>query len=148
MKNKTQSEQELEDRTIERLEAQGYEYLGKNPDLFKNLKTQIEKLNHLSFSDIEFKEQVLDKLFERGSTLFKKALRLREPIQIQDKITKKIRNIKLIDKNNPSKNIFQVASQVVLGDTTVKGESHRYDITILINGFPLVQVELKKRGVI
>ncbi|SON51141.1 Type-1 restriction enzyme R protein [Vibrio tapetis subsp. tapetis] len=134
-----QSEQQLEDNLIAQLCTQGFEAIAlkDNAELEANLKTQLEKVNECSLSDIEFR-QVLGKL-EKGN-IFTKAKALRDHIDVtlDDGDS---RHLTLFD--DASKNKFQVAQQI-----TVKGiYTNRYDVTVLVNGFPLIQIELKRRGI-
>jgi len=135
-----QSEASLEDELIKQLEGQDYAYVKiKNmSDLEENLKVQLELLNKTKFSEKEFNRILLHL---DGGTIFDKALRLRDYFELtRDDNT--ISYIKFLDKRW-CKNIFQVANQI-----EVQGiYDNRYDVTILINGLPLVQIELKRRGV-
>ncbi len=139
-----QNEYNLERAFIKDLEALGYEYAKeiKNHDaLLKNLRVQIEKLNNISFSDGEwqrFLEEFLDKL---GDGIVEKTRKVHDDY-IYDFVFDDghIENIYLFDKKNLAKNSLQVIRQF-------EQNSNRYDVTILVNGLPLVQVELKKRGV-
>ncbi len=145
----TQSEQQLENNLIRQLEGFGFENVGgKVADikgLEKNLKTQLEKLNSQSLENKPFSQRefsaVLNELNKGG--IFEKSKLLREPninISFDDGES---RRIKLFDRVNLEKNIFQVTNQI-----TVNGKyENRYDVTILVNGLPLVQIELKRRGV-
>ncbi|RWX54344.1 type I restriction endonuclease subunit R [Photobacterium chitinilyticum] len=135
-----QSEQQLEDNLITQLSVQGFEViqLKDNAALEANLKTQLEKVNECVLSDTEFR-QVLGKL-EKGN-IFTKAKILRDQLDVtlDDGDS---RHITLLF-DDVSKNHFQVAQQI-----TVKGVyTNRYDVTILVNGLPLVQIELKRRGI-
>lgn len=136
----TESEQALENKLIAQLQTLGFEkvYIEDEVALIKNLKKQIEKHNKITLSDKEFK-QALNKL-ARGN-IFEKAKILRDKI---DYITDdgKTGYIELIDSIQWCKNEYQVTHQV-----TMKGTyTNRYDVTLLINGLPLVQIELKRRG--
>ena len=135
-----QSEASLEEELIKQLEGQDFEYVNvKNmSDLEKNLKEQLEILNKTEFSEKEFNRILLH--LDRGS-IFDKALRLRDHFELtRDDNT--ISYIKFLDKRW-CKNSFQVANQIEVHGTY----ENRYDVTILINGLPLVQIELKRRGV-
>ena len=135
-----QSEQQLEDNLITQLCMQGFEViqLKDNAALEVNLKTQLEKVNACTLSDTEFR-QVLGKL-EKGN-IFTKAKTLRDQLDVTLD-NGDSRHLTLLF-NDASKNHFQVAQQI-----TVKGVyTNRYDVTILVNGFPLVQIELKRRGI-
>ena len=136
----TQPEAILENELIQQLAKNGYQkvLVEDEASLIANLKNQLEKLNNLTFSDSEFKRvmNILGKgsVFERA-----KILRSRQYIQSDegDSIY-----FSFLDKENFENNIFQITSQV-----TIYGRfENRYDVTLLVNGLPLVQIELKKRG--
>lgn len=136
----TQSEAILEENLLKQLELQEYERVVINDDseLEQNLKSQLELHNKTTISDSEFK-RILNHL-KKGS-IFEKAKILRDKFVLpcDDGTTK---YIEFLDSEHWCQNLFQVTSQV-----TVSGiYKNRYDVTILINGFPLVQVELKRRG--
>ena len=135
-----QSEQQLEDNLIAQLGSQGFEAvtLKDNTALEANLKTQLEKVNECTLSDTEFR-QILGKL-EKGN-IFTKAKTLRDQLDVTLDDGDSRHLTLLFD--DASKNKFQVAQQI-----TVKGiYTNRYDVTILVNGFPLIQIELKRRGI-
>ncbi|MFQ3247548.1 MAG: type I restriction enzyme R subunit [Arenicella sp.] len=135
-----QSEQTLENNLIAQLELLGYEKVRIDDEdaLLANLKTQLEKHNKLSLSDGEFK-QVLNKI-ARGN-IFEKAKILRDKVDyLRDDGTTGY--IELINQIAWCKNQYQVTHQV-----TMQGKyTNRYDVTLLVNGLPLVQIELKRRG--
>lgn len=134
-------EQELEKNLIEQLSSQGYEIISikDEEDLVVNFKIQLEKFNKIKLSDSEFKKI---QVHLAGGSIFEKAKRLRDKFELMtDK--GEIKYISFIDKECIENNIFQVTNQI-----TMKGQyENRYDVTILINGLPLTQIELKKRGV-
>ncbi|MFL9799274.1 type I restriction endonuclease subunit R [Vibrio cyclitrophicus] len=135
-----QSEQQLEDNLIAQLCTQGFEAitLKDNTALEANLKAQLEKVNECTLSDTEFR-QVLGKL-EKGN-IFTKGKTLRDQLDVTLDGGDSRHLTLLFD--DASKNIFQVAQQI-----TVKGiYTNRYDVTVLVNGFPLIQIELKRRGI-
>lgn len=141
-----QSEADLERQMIENLVAQGYEYikLSSNKDLYSNLKIQIEKLNKLSFSDEEWSRFLLEYLDAPNDGMIEKTRKIQED-NIYDFTFDDghVKNIKIIDKKNIHNNFLQVTNQV-----SAKGKNNnRYDVTVLVNGLPLVHIELKKRGV-
>lgn len=136
----TQSEAALERELLKRLRENGYEYVEINDEavLKRNLKTQIEKFNNVTLDDAEF-NKILNHL-ESGS-IFDKAKKLRDAYQL--KRDDEVVYIHFLNKKDWCKNIFQISNQI-----TMQGSyKNRYDVTILINGLPLVQIELKKRGV-
>lgn len=134
-------EQELEKNLIGQLSSQGYEVISikDEEDLVVNFKIQLEKFNKIKLSDSEFKKI---QVHLAGGSIFEKAKRLRDKFELMtDK--GEIKYISFIDKECIENNIFQVTNQI-----TMKGQyENRYDVTILINGLPLTQIELKKRGV-
>ncbi|MDO4691036.1 MAG: type I restriction endonuclease subunit R [Fusobacterium sp.] len=141
-----QSEAELERSMINNLISQGYERLTikSNEDLYINLKTQIEKLNGISFSAEEWNRFLLEYLDSPNDGMIEKTRKIQEN-HIYDFIFDDghLKNIKIIDKKNIHNNSLQVINQI-----SQKGNNNnRYDVTILVNGLPLVHIELKKRGV-
>jgi type I restriction enzyme R subunit len=136
----TQSEAILEENLLKQLSLQEYKRVVINDDaeLENNLKIQLEKHNKTTISDMEFK-RVLNHL-KKGS-IFEKAKILRDKFVLpcDDGTTK---YIEFLDSEHWCQNLFQVTSQV----TVQRKYKNRYDVTILINGFPLVQIELKRRG--
>ena len=135
------SEQELEKKLIEQLSSQGYEIVNiKNEEeLGANFREQIEKFNGLKLSDSEFKKI---QIHLAGGSIFEKAKKLRDRYELMTD-SGEMKYISFIDKENMENNIFQVTNQI-----TMRGQyENRYDVTILINGIPLTQIELKKPGV-
>ncbi|MCV3733841.1 type I restriction endonuclease subunit R [Mycoplasma enhydrae] len=143
----SESESALEERFIDKLKAQGYEYLKIHnfDDLEKNLKVQLEKLNNYKFSEDEWENIKNDYLFRKQDKLINKTERVQKN-HIYDLVTDagSIKNIKIIDKQNWSNNTVQVINQFKTNNLVNR---NRYDVTILINGLPLVHIELKRRGV-
>lgn len=141
-----QSEKELEDGMIRDLESQGYErFYGKtSEELYKNLKIQIERLNKVTFTDKEWERFLVEYLDCPNDGMIEKTRKIQENY-IYDFIFDDghLKNIKIIDKKNIHNNILQVCNQI-----KQKGKhKNRYDVTVLVNGLPLVHIELKKRGV-
>lgn len=136
----TQSEQQLENQLLKQLQTLGFEFvnLHNKEDLIKNLKLQLEKFNKTEFSEPEF-SRILNHL-NKGDR-FTKAKTFREPFVLKTDSEKTIW-IKFFNSNNLNENIYQVTNQVTQTGTYTT----RYDVTILINGFPAVQIELKRRG--
>ena len=136
-----QSEKELEDKLIKQLKEQGFKSvtIKDENDLLENLKLQIETFNRIQLTDQEFKRIVIHL---EGGSIFDKAHKLRDKYElIRD--DGDVIYVKFFDSKDWCKNRFQVTNQV-----TVNGVyTNRYDVTILINGLPLVQIELKKRGI-
>ena len=136
----TQSEQALEDNLIKQLQTLGHGLviIRDEKDLLANLKTQLEKHNGLSLSDSEF-SKVLNHL-NKGN-VFERANILRDKMHLQKDNGDSV-YLEFINQEHWCKNQFQVTQQV-----TMEGSyKNRYDVTLLINGLPLVQIELKKRG--
>lgn len=141
-----QSEAELERSMIANLVSQGYErFVAKSKDdLYQNLKVQIEKLNGVFFSIEEWKRFLVEYLDSPNDGMIEKTRKVQEN-HIYDFIFDDghLKNIKIIDKNNIHNNFLQVMNQF-----QQEGNHHnRYDVTVLVNGLPLVHIELKKRGV-
>lgn len=141
-----QSESMLESKMIADLASQGYEKLSlRTPDeLLANLKTQIERLNNVMFTQDEWQRFLVEYLDSPNDTMIEKTRKIQEN-HVYDFIFDDghLKNIKIIDKDNIHNNHLQVTNQIVQTGT----HSNRYDVTILVNGLPLVQIELKKRGV-
>lgn len=135
-----QPEQLLENGLIDQLQSLGYESvtLKDENDLVNNFKRQIEKHNKVELSETEFNQIML---YINKGNIFERAKTLRSRIPYVNSLGEN-KTIQLLDSKNWCKNEFQVANQI-----TMKGSyDNRYDVTILINGLPLVQVELKRRG--
>lgn len=141
-----QSEAELERELIANLVAQGFkrENFKTSDELYTNLKVQIEKLNNVSFSKSEWERFLTEYLDSPNEGMVEKTRKIQEDY-IYDFIFDDghLKNIKIIEKNNIHNNFLQVVNQVIGGDRN----QNRYDVTILVNGLPLIHIELKKRGV-
>ena len=141
-----QSEAELERNLIANLVSQGYERKNfkTSDELYANLKVQIERLNNVSFSKSEWERFLIEYLDAPNEGMVEKTRKIQEDY-IYDFIFDDghLQNIKIIDKINIHNNFLQVVNQVIGGDRN----QNRYDVTILVNGLPLVHIELKKRGV-
>ena len=152
-----QTEAALEKELIEDLQKQGYEYLPKlttPQELLKNLRLQLQALNQVVFTDKEWERFVNSYLYEFDEKFKKESTRLAN--SVVDGIHKvqvnyvhdfvfddgHIQNICLVDKKDIARNKVQVINQFEQTGT----QANRYDVTILVNGLPMVQVELKKRG--
>ena len=143
-----QSEAELEKDMISRLQRQGYEYvqIHNEKQLISNLRKQLEKLNNISFSDKEWERFFKNELAKENSTIEDKAFTIQQDETkafLLDNGT--IKNIKIIDKSNIHANSTQVINQYEVDNGN---HPNRYDVTILVNGLPLVHIELKRRGVL
>lgn len=141
-----QTEQQLENKLISDLIAQGYErlYATNITDLYLNLKKQIERLNKVEFNSNEWNRFLLDYLDSPNDSFVEKTSKIQGDGLHQFKFDNGVyQNIKIIDKNNIYNNHVQVVNQIENNGKY----NNRYDVTILVNGLPLVHVELKKRGV-
>lgn len=141
-----QSEADLEKEFIRLLGEQGYEYLPihTETDLISNLRTQLEKLNNYHFTDNEWEQFFNTCIANKNDDIVAKTTKIQEDyIQVLRRDTGESRNIYLIDKNNIHNNFVQVINQYV-----EEGGNYdtRYDVTFLVNGLPLVHIELKSRG--
>ena len=142
-----QSEAELEKEFIRLLIEQGYEYLPihTEADLISNLRTCLEKLNGYHFTDNEWEHFFNECIANKNDDIVAKTARIQEDyIQVLKRDNGESRNIYLIDKKNIHNNFVQVINQYV-----EEGGNYdtRYDVTVLVNGLPLVHIELKRRGV-
>ncbi|QIM64771.1 type I restriction endonuclease subunit R [Frederiksenia canicola] len=142
-----QTESDLEREFIQDLINQGYEYrtdLNSQDKLLANVRQQLQRLNHVIFTDGEWKRFVEEYLDKPSENLLDKTRKIHHN-HIYDFVfdTGRIQNIYLLDKKDITNNKLQVINQFEQTGT----HANRYDVTILVNGLPLVQVELKKRGV-
>ena len=142
-----QSEAALEKSLIKQLQGQGYEYVQVKDEagLLKNLRRQLELLNDVVLSDSEW-SRLLPMISNEQMTIADKTEMIQGKgyvlnLRLDNGTTK---NIKLIDKTNVYNNRLQVINQYEVADGAHK---NRYDVTILVNGLPLVHIELKRRGV-
>ena len=142
-----QSEAALEDAFIKLLSEQGYEYLTIHDSdaLVSNLRVQLEKLNKYSFSDAEWKRFFSQNISNANEGIEDKSRKIQEDnVQVLKRDDGSSKNIMLIDKDNIHSNYLQVINQYAENSGNY---DNRYDVTILVNGLPLVHVELKRRGV-
>ena len=142
-----QSEADLEKEFIRLLGEQGYEYLPihTETDLISNLRTQLEKLNHYHFTDSEWEHFFNECIANKNDDIVAKTQKIQDDyIQVLKRDTGESQNIKLIDKDNIHNNFVQVINQYVEDGGNY---DTRYDVSILVNGLPLVHIELKRRGV-
>lgn len=145
-----QSEAALEQEFIRLLCEQGYEYLPihTEADLISNLRTKLEELNSYQFSDTEWKRFFADCIANKNDDIADKTRKIQEDyVQVLKRDDALSKNIKLIDKTNIHNNRLQVINQYVNGKEQGAKYDNRYDVTILVNGLPLVHIELKRRGV-
>jgi len=142
-----QSEDALEREFIQDLINQGYEYIpGLNtPEkLLANVRTQLQNLNQMEFSDGEWARFVETYLDKASDSIVDKTRKVHDDY-VHDFVFDDghIQNIYLFDKKNVARNKLQVIKQF----EQTGNHPNRYDVTVLVNGLPLVQIELKKRGV-
>ncbi len=145
--NSYQSEDALEKAFIELLQKQAYTFLPihTEKDLIENLRKQLELLNQYTFTDKEWKDFFETIIANPNSNIEEKTRIIQEDyIQLLKCEDGRIRNIELLDKENIHNNQLQVINQY---ETEDGKRANRYDVTILVNGLPLIHVELKKRGV-
>ena len=145
-----QSEAELEKEFIRLLCEQGYEYLPihTEEDLIKNLRSKLEELNNYKFSDTEWERFFSDKIANKNEGIVDKTRKIQEDnIQVLKRDDAMSKNITLIDKTHVHNNRLQVINQYEVGQDQGAKHDNRYDVTVLVNGLPLVHIELKRRGV-
>ena len=144
---KYQSEAELEREFIKQLTSQGYEYISVHNEaaLIENLRKQLELLNEFTFTDSEWDRFFTECIANTNEGIVEKTRKIQDDhIQILKREDGTTKNIYLLDKKNIHNNRLQVINQYE--EAGGKHET-RYDVTILVNGLPLVHVELKRRGV-
>ncbi|QUY37626.1 type I restriction endonuclease subunit R [Acinetobacter junii] len=139
-----QSEYQLENELIAQLQGLGYATVTIKDErqLLSNLKTQIERANGLApLSETEWKQVIS---FLNTGTVFERAKNLRDqfPVKFDDGSSKHI----FFLSDDSSKNVYQVTNQITIDHRDFNGRTSRFDVTLLVNGLPLVQIELKKRG--
>ena len=142
-----QSEWELERDLIAQLETQGYERLvfRSEDELIANLRRQLELLNQYTFTDSEWKRFFVERISSANEGIAEKTRKLQEdPVQNMRRDDGSTKNITLLDKQNIHNNRLQVINQY---EEKSGDRQTRYDVTILVNGLPMVHVELKRRGV-
>ena len=145
-----QSEAELEKEFINLLCQQGYEYLPIHSELelIKNLRVRLEELNNYKFSDTEWDRFFTNQIANKNESIVDKTRKIQEDyVQVLKRDDGMTKNISLIDKTHVHNNRLQVINQYVIGQEQGARHDNRYDVTILVNGLPLVHVELKRRGV-
>lgn len=142
-----QSEADLERAFIKLLTEQAYDYLPihTETELIANLRRQLEKLNHYTFTDTEWSRFFTGCLANKNSGIVEKTAIIQEDhVQLLTRDDGTVKNIYLLDKVNIHNNSLQVINQYEVDGGM---RSNRYDVTILVNGLPLVHIELKRRGV-
>ncbi|WP_098731295.1 type I restriction endonuclease subunit R [Brevibacterium epidermidis] len=151
-----QSESALEKEVIRLLQRQAYDYLPitSEAELIANLRAQLEKVNRMTFSDAEWEQFFTTKIAGANDGIVEKTVRVQEDhVQILRRDDGTTKNVTLIDKSNIHNNQLQVINQYEIGrgegDAGEAGAKYanRYDVTVLVNGLPMVHIELKRRGV-
>jgi type I restriction enzyme R subunit len=154
-----QSEAALEREFIGALQSQAYEYLPltSEADLIANLRVQLEALNGITFSEAEWERFFSQRIAGANEGAVEKTVRIQEDhVQLLKRDDGSTKNVALIDKTNVHNNRLQVINQYEVagsgGEGAGEGEggaarANRYDVTVLVNGLPMVHVELKRRGV-
>lgn len=142
-----QSEAELEKEFIRLLSEQSYAYLPihSEADLISNQRTKLEELNAYQFTDAEWERFFSECIANQNDGIVEKTRRIQEDhIQVLKRDDGTSKNITLIDKANIHNNKLQVINQYATADGN---HDNRYDVTVLVNGIPMVHIELKRRGV-
>ena len=142
-----QSEADLEREFIKNLQNQGYEYLNihNEEELILNLKDKLEKLNNIIFSEKEWERFFKEKIANKNESIIEKTRTIQEDyIKSFTRDNGTLINISLIDKKNIHNNFLQVINQY---EEENGNHNTRYDVSILVNGLPLIHIELKRRGV-
>ena len=142
-----QSEADLEREFIKNLQNQGYEYLSihNEKELIVNLKDKLEKLNNIIFSENEWERFFKEKIANKNESIIEKTRTIQEDyIKSFTRDNGTLINISLIDKKNIHNNFLQVINQY---EEENGNHNTRYDVSILVNGLPMIHIELKRRGV-
>ncbi len=145
--NGYENEAALEQRLLELLQEQAYEYLPlhSEKDLVANLRVQLEALNQVSFTDAEWQRFFSQQIASTNDGIVEKTARIQsDHVQVLTRDDGSFKNIYLLDKQHIHNNRLQVINQY---ETASGAHANRYDVTVLVNGLPLVHVELKRRGV-
>lgn len=145
-----QSEAALEKEFIRMLTEQGYEYLQihTEKDLISNLRSQLERLNSYKFTDSEWERFFNTCIASQKDGIVEKTRKIQEDnVQILKRDDGTTKNITIIDKKNIHSNFLQVINQYTISMDEGAKHDNRYDVTVLVNGLPLVHIELKRRGV-
>jgi len=142
-----QSEAQLEKALIRQLESQAYDYLPITDEdaLKNNLRVQLEQLNHFTFSEREWAQFFVSELANPNQSIAEKTTTIQEDyIKNLQRDDGTVKNIYLLDKKHIHNNALQVINQYA---TDEGKHANRYDVTALVNGLPMVHIELKRRGV-
>ena len=144
-----QSEAALEQEFIRLLCEQGYEYLSVHTerDLITNLRKKLEELNQYQFSDTEWEDFFKNTIANPNEHIVEKTRTIQEDnVKVLKRDSGETKNITLIDKTNIHNNRLQVINQYIVGKEDGAKQDNRYDVTVLVNGLPLVHIELKRRN--
>lgn len=145
-----QSEAELEKEFIRMLTEQGYEYIQihTEDDMVSNIRAKLEEINDYKFSDSEWERFFKDCIAKSNDGVVEKTCKIQEDnVQVLRRDDGMTKNITLIDRKNIHNNRLQVINQYVATTDQGARRDNRYDVTVLVNGLPLVHIELKRRGV-
>ncbi len=145
-----QSEADLENEFIRMLVEQGYEYLQihTEAELIANLRKKVEQLNSYNFTDTEWERFFHKYIANANEGIVEKTRTIQEDaVKNMERDDGSTKNITLLDKKNIHNNRLQVINQYEVSQNEGAKFDNRYDVTILVNGFPLIHVELKRRGV-
>jgi len=145
-----QSESALEQELIRLLGSQAYEYVAVTSEaqLVTNLRVQLETLNGIVFTDGEWETFFSDKIASKNDGIVEKSIRVQEDhVQILKRDDGSTKNVTLLDKQNIHNNRLQVINQYEIDQDEGATYANRYDVTVLVNGLPMVHIELKRRGV-
>lgn len=145
-----QSEAELEKEFIRLLCEQGYDYfqIHTEKELIDNLRVRLSELNKYEFTDSEWKRFFEDKIANKNEGIVEKTRKIQEDyVQVLTRDDGTSKNITIIDKKNVHNNRLQVINQYEASANEGAKYDNRYDVTVLVNGLPLVHIELKRRGV-
>lgn len=148
--NNYQSEADLEREFISQLQELGYEYtaIRSEQHLIENLRQQLETLNHYQFTDTEWERFYRETLANQKNGIIEKTRLIQEDhVQVLRRDNGTSKNLMLLDKNHVHNNHLQVINQYSVSKKEGAAHTNRYDVTILVNGLPLVHIELKRRGV-
>ncbi len=145
-----QSEAQLEAAFLAQLQGQAYEYLPirSEAELVANLRRQLEALNRIEFSDAEWRRFFSEKVAGVAEGIVEKTTRIQtDHVQVLRRDDGTSKNVYLLDKANVHNNRLQVINQYAIDQAGGAAYANRYDVTVLVNGLPMVHVELKRRGV-
>jgi type I restriction enzyme R subunit len=145
-----QSEADLESALVSQLQGQAYQYvpIASEADLVSNLRAQLEALNGFTFSDAEWDRFFTQRIAGVNEGIVEKTARIQtDHVQVLKRDDGTSKNVYLLDKVHVHNNRLQVINQYEVDQAGGAARSNRYDVTVLVNGLPMVHVELKRRGV-